>query len=218
MTPIANAERLESADLWKRWFAFLLDSSLLAVAALALDGIVGSGTLALFVVWAIRIAICALYFPIFESSKLRATPGKLFFGLAVTDSEERRLSFRQAFVRNTARGTFVVPILIVYPCAYIAERMKIIESSSLLITGSVLFALALAGIQYFMAAVTTDRQTLYDLIARTFVVQHQYLTHTAYRRRRMVAVCFCVLVHHLAPAAPTRTPRAAQSETGHPAI
>ncbi len=44
-----------------------------------------------------------LYFTIFESSKLMATPGKLVLGIVVTDSAGERNSFWRAFSRNIAK-------------------------------------------------------------------------------------------------------------------
>jgi uncharacterized RDD family membrane protein YckC len=53
--------------------------------------------------WA-TIALCLLlplgYFGFFEASRLQATPGKLLFGLAVTDGEGRRLTPARAAMRQ----------------------------------------------------------------------------------------------------------------------
>lgn len=48
-------------------------------------------------------AIGVLYFSIFESSTMKATPGKKMLGLIVTDMDGERISFGRAFLRYFAR-------------------------------------------------------------------------------------------------------------------
>jgi len=77
------------------------------------------------------------YWAGFETSRLHATPGKLLFGLAVTDADGEGLAFPHAFCRWLVKslvGTF-------FP------------------------------IGYFFALFTAKKQTLYDLITGTAVIE-----------------------------------------------
>ena len=50
-----------------------------------------------------EIAIRVFYFALFESSKYRATPGKMTMGLIVVDERGNPLSLRRAFFRATGK-------------------------------------------------------------------------------------------------------------------
>ncbi|MFN0148736.1 MAG: RDD family protein [Dehalococcoidia bacterium] len=79
------------------------------------------------------------YFALFEASNLRATPGKLLTGLAVTDGDGDQLGLIHALARAVAKTLMVgvVPFVI------------------------------------FIAFFTSKRQTLYDLITGTVVVERE---------------------------------------------
>lgn len=57
------------------------------------------------------IIVCWLYFSLFESSKSQATPGKMVFGLVVTDMRDRRISLGRASVRFLLAVLFNAPLL-----------------------------------------------------------------------------------------------------------
>lgn len=80
-----------------------------------------------------------LYYALFESSRLQATPGKLLLGLAVVDRSNNRVRFGRAFSRSIFK-----------------------EISSLLM-----------GIGFVVAAFTSNKQALHDIIAKTYVVDNK---------------------------------------------
>lgn len=77
-----------------------------------------------------------LYFSVFESSRLQATPGKLALGIRVTDLEGNRIGF------GRATGRFF----------------------SKIVSGLIL------DIGYIMAAFTSRKQALHDMMAGTLVI------------------------------------------------
>jgi len=97
------------AGFWWRALAFVLDWIVLVVVdgivafaagmeawmhdAFALRGTIGTYT----------SIIGMLYFPLLESSRLRATLGKLACGLMVVDEDGRQLGFSRAFGRNVGK-------------------------------------------------------------------------------------------------------------------
>ena len=108
------------AGFWRRVPAYLLDGLLIILAAMALDTayliVTGQPLSTAYPVtetpdrisvsyhptdfgFFMEIAISIAYFAFFESSKYRATPGKLAMGLVVVDEQGRRLSLQRALLR-----------------------------------------------------------------------------------------------------------------------
>ncbi|MDX2471873.1 MAG: RDD family protein [SAR324 cluster bacterium] len=108
------------AGFWVRFFSWIIDATLLQVVLYSylftiLRGMIDPEFLSaassqlLFLtvgglsygdgVAYISFLIPLLYFTAFESSKFQATPGKMLFGLKVTDLKGERISFLQALVR-----------------------------------------------------------------------------------------------------------------------
>lgn len=94
-----------------RFAAFLIDSLLLGAIGAAVDLFLGvpaglsveaiaqqTGLPSL-----LKLVFHLCYWPLFESSAWKATPGKRICRLYVTDLEGSRISFVRAFVRNTAK-------------------------------------------------------------------------------------------------------------------
>jgi len=104
LLPIFQEAPLLYAGFWMRVASYIVDSIITSVALfvvlfiiLLITGVdrtnyqaIGSGVDLLFIiaVW--------LYFALFESSSLQATPGKLALGLRVTDDQGRRIGFGRA--------------------------------------------------------------------------------------------------------------------------
>ncbi|WP_411348002.1 RDD family protein [Paenibacillus sp. WLX2291] len=116
------------ASLWRRWLAFTVDRMILFVACLAciwmlvvlgeqieimqhsdmytaIDhakdnvfiGIFGGALL-------FMLFVCpCLYYALFESSRLQATPGKLLLGLAVVDQHNKRVRFTRTLSRSISK-------------------------------------------------------------------------------------------------------------------
>ena len=83
------------AGFWVRSAAVLVDDIVLVVPFYLLLSSFGD--------WALLALLpMALYFPLMESSGAQGTLGKLAFGLKVTDTSYRRISFGRALGRHLA--------------------------------------------------------------------------------------------------------------------
>jgi len=104
---------------------------------------------------ATALAVPLLYFSLFWSSPMRATPVQYLFGMRVVDERGETLSLRRAILRGV--------ILIGLSFA----AMMVVSVPSTPYFG----AAALAGYAFlFLAALTPNRQAGHDLLARTIVV------------------------------------------------
>jgi uncharacterized RDD family membrane protein YckC len=65
-----------------------------------------------------------LYFALFESSSLQATPGKLLAGTKVTDMEGKRIGFGRATTRTLAKGLSALMCYVGYIMAAFTERRQ----------------------------------------------------------------------------------------------
>jgi uncharacterized RDD family membrane protein YckC len=113
----------DNAGFWLRLVAHIIDGFIAPVfaAPVALVGLIPMFFVRLacpdapdfvesfctiwWVLW--LVILCStgiLYFALFESSPLQATPGKLALGLIVTDLNGERISFWKALGRNLAKG------------------------------------------------------------------------------------------------------------------
>jgi len=150
---IASSPIVSYAGFWKRFLAAFLDGLvggvgyvIIMLMLMAVGGgfnhYEGNQPAAIaFVValWVFIIVGSWLYPALMESSKLKATVGKLALGLKVTDLDGRRISFGRA----TAR--------------YFAHYL----SAMTLFIG------------YIMAAFTTKKQAMHDMIAATLVLEQR---------------------------------------------
>ena len=94
-----DRKELRYAGFWQRAGALIVDFTL-CVMALWIFELVASRLLYPAVWSAIAMLGLSTALSAFESSKLQATPGKLMFGLIVTDIHGNRASFARAAVRN----------------------------------------------------------------------------------------------------------------------
>lgn len=82
---------MEYAPLWKRAAALIIDGMILsAVSALCLR---------LPILFPFAFILHFFYRPIFESSSVRATPGKYLASISVVKSNGEKLSLKDAYVR-----------------------------------------------------------------------------------------------------------------------
>ncbi len=155
------------AGFWKRAFAFLLDSIILAIPTtivniiimvLLFKPVVGTLTSAtgpspdimmsimgrymacLALIFVSSVLIGWLYYALMESGKKQATLGKLALGIKVVDEKGQRISFARATGRFFGKWI----------------------SSFVLSFG------------FYMAGFTRKRQALHDMLASTFVVNNTY--------------------------------------------
>ncbi len=103
----------------------------------------------------IVFAVFLLYFSVFWSSPLRATPAQLLFGMRVVDEMGERLSLGRAVVR----GVLLIGL--------IAAAMTVLGIPST----PYLSVVALVGYPLlFLAALTPNRQAVHDLLVHSLVV------------------------------------------------
>ena len=98
---------------WLRFAAILVDGLILSIPAWYARSI-DQMWLSTIMTW--------LYFALFESSKLRATPGKLLLGLAVTDLAGEQISFIKATIRFFAKGLSTLLLFAGYVLAAFTPR------------------------------------------------------------------------------------------------
>jgi uncharacterized RDD family membrane protein YckC len=118
-----DAPALVPAGFWRRFWAALLDSMIvwsLSVPFMILwllPHLAGAGAVDLWtddekmawgtgvlLYWAVSSLLEVLYFSLFESSRHRATLGRIVFGMEVTTLKGERISFWRAFGRRLARA------------------------------------------------------------------------------------------------------------------
>jgi uncharacterized RDD family membrane protein YckC/Tfp pilus assembly major pilin PilA len=118
------------AGFWRRALAIIVDAAILTGAVIVIDVVLAASGLAgskdavrgfgaligLFGGW--------LYFALFESSSLGATPGKLLIGIRVTDLEGNRIRFWHSAGRNVARILSGLPLYAGYIAAGLTKRKQ----------------------------------------------------------------------------------------------
>lgn len=106
--------RIEAPDLyagfWRRAASFLIECLILCVPYAILQAIARSYPPAVLV----EILLIWLYYALFESSDLRATPGKLALSLTVVDAQGDRIGFWRATGRFFCRFLSFVTLMIGY--------------------------------------------------------------------------------------------------------
>ena len=100
------------AGFWKRLAAFIIDNIIAYVLLMIVMAFIGYSdklsnpatvVSAVLVMTACSMLIYALYWALFESSSLQATPGKMALGIKVTDMNGNRISFGRALGRNLGK-------------------------------------------------------------------------------------------------------------------
>ncbi len=102
------------AGFWKRWVSFIIDiiivntftSILMNFGMVAMVKKDNDPSAILFIALAATLlnwAVYILYWAIFESSSLQATPGKMALGIKVTDMNGEKLTFLRSLSRNAAK-------------------------------------------------------------------------------------------------------------------
>ena len=104
-------EQTVYAGFWWRVLAVILDSIVLSVIngiitfAVGIQAMISESLSMRGTMGTYSAIIALLYYPLFESSRFRATPGKLVCGLVVVDDEGRQIGFARSLGRNL--GKFV---------------------------------------------------------------------------------------------------------------
>ena len=110
----------------------------------------------------------ALYFAFGKSSVQQATWGKKRSGLMVTDTNGARISFWRSLAR-----TFLKFIPWELSHTLIWEISFSPQANSLLINYGFILVYVLIGLNIASLLMTKKHQTLYDLLAKTYVMKHE---------------------------------------------
>ena len=113
------------AGFWRRAGAYIIDSLIVAVVqifALGFGGSAHQGTRLLSVL-IFSIAVF-LYYALFESSQMQATPGKRAVGLKVTDLRGEQISFGRALGRLFGQLVSFLTFGVGYAMAVFTERRQ----------------------------------------------------------------------------------------------
>lgn len=164
------------ANLWQRISAFLLDYLILALYLAVLSSIffiipnvsslfdnrIKAQTFGfLFVTLPIT-----LYFAISESSKKQGTWGKSRLSLNVTDKDGNRVSFGKSLIRSILKFIpWEISHTLIWEVTFNPEIDPIILNSMLVLVYGLL------GANIASLLLTKTRQTLYDLVCRTYVIK-----------------------------------------------
>lgn len=105
------------AGFWLRFVAIIIDGLILMPVNFLITSMFGKYS----IMW---ILASWLYFSIFESSKLRATPGKLALGLTVTDMDGSQIGFGKATGRHFGKIVSGLILFIGYMMAGWTERKQ----------------------------------------------------------------------------------------------
>lgn len=148
-----SAEDTQYAGFWVRLSAMLIDAVILTAIRMVIFGIIYLITYGILHLLEIKIDMVHnliyastagllniwltwLYYCLFESSSVQATPGKMAVGVKVSGLDGNRITFEKATLRYF---------------------LKILSVWSLLIG-------------YFMAAFSSKKQTMHDILAETTIV------------------------------------------------
>jgi uncharacterized RDD family membrane protein YckC len=121
------------AGFWRRLAATVVDGILIYVASFVLAMMVGVVYMVLFGepgmdTQVALLVMCEvggwLYFAGFESSALQATPGKMWLGIRVIDTQGQRITFGRATGRYFAKILSALPLYVGFMMAGFTERRQ----------------------------------------------------------------------------------------------
>lgn len=87
------------AGFWRRFMAYFIDGIILTIPGFVIGGAVNNFGVGI----GMHLILGFLYYPVFESSTMSATPGKALLGLAVQSEAGERISFKSAVIRYFCR-------------------------------------------------------------------------------------------------------------------
>ena len=167
------------ADLWQRVRAFVPDYVIILIYLAAITLLIWllnlfsiNGWLfaervrAQFVAFLLVTLPVTLYFAIRESSTQQATWGKRRVGLKVTDYNGERIGFGRAFSRTLLK---FIPWELSHTLIW--ELSFSPQEDSVMITFGFGLVYLLVGLNIASLILTKKHQTIYDLLAKTYVVK-----------------------------------------------
>ncbi len=132
------------SGFWRRLVALAIDSLVLALPALVFTGLSRNYTTSL-----IAGAILGfLYYPIFESSIMSATPGKALMGMTVVGVGGERISYKTGVLRFFCRYLSLVLLYVGFLMQPFTEKKQTLHD---MIAGTVVVDFKSDDIKYFKA-------------------------------------------------------------------
>ncbi|MFD1459925.1 RDD family protein [Paenibacillus farraposensis] len=138
MTATNDNVRRMYGGFWIRTAAFLIDLVIVFVLVLLIGGVFSipsilgieeTGFIKVLVMWLpliLWLIVPWLYSVLWESSKVKATPGKLLFSLIVVDKEGKRLGFWHASGRYWIKAiSFIITRMIYIVVAFTAKKQGV---------------------------------------------------------------------------------------------
>ena len=101
------------SKIWKRAIAAVTDILIIIIL---------SGYFIYTGIWYFPVLLAALYFIIFEGSKLQATPGKILMGIRVSDINGIPIGYCTSFVRNVLKIISVATVFVGFIMAYFDDN------------------------------------------------------------------------------------------------
>jgi uncharacterized RDD family membrane protein YckC len=132
MRGLVSTQDVNYAGFWVRFGAHIIDSLVLAIGIGTMSVVLGftagfshmNSGLASLMISGLALLGIWFYFAGMESSEYQATCGKMTFGLQVTDTEGRRLSFWRATGRYFAQYLSAIPFNLGYLIIGFTEKKQ----------------------------------------------------------------------------------------------
>lgn len=84
---------MDYSGFWRRFLAFILDFIFLSLICAVL-------VIPFFFLAPLSVVVSFFYFPIYNASRLKGTPGKYIMGLTVTNLDGSQISFKTSIIRH----------------------------------------------------------------------------------------------------------------------
>ena len=164
----AAAERPRSGALWRRGLAFLVFDELQITLMVLVLAVLLRRPAAVLDLWlpgawepVVQIVVAWLHWTSREASEARATYGKQFAGLVVTDLGGGRLSYLQALKRNFVKQGFGLVLVLGLPA------LGVDWQTAVLVAGAFVWA------ECLLALCNPRRRALHDVVAGSVVVRRE---------------------------------------------
>lgn len=132
------------SGFWRRFVAAAIDSLILAIPALVFTGL--SRNYATSMIAGAILGV--LYYPIFESSIMSATPGKALMGMTVVNLAGERINYKTALARFFSRYLSLLLLYVGYLMQPFTEKKQTLHD---MIAGTVVVDYKSDDINYFTA-------------------------------------------------------------------
>jgi hypothetical protein len=127
------------------------------------------------------VLVGMLYYPIFESSQVRATVGKIAVGVLVRPSEQKRLTLFFSFLRSALKFSFIIPFGVALFGPVALERMGYLSKwvilawprFSMFLIG---LSLLLLAIQLFCFVFTSSHRGPNDYLSGAYIERRENIS------------------------------------------